>query len=94
VSDEPAPAVEAHTFVEDGTVRLNIRDNGTGFPEALLPRVFEPYVTTKAKGTGLGLAIVKKIIEEHGGRLAIENLKPRGACVCVTLPMADGVKET
>ncbi len=40
-------------------------DNGPGFPEAILKRAFEPYVTTKARGTGLGLAVVKKIVDEH-----------------------------
>ena len=43
------------------------QDNGTGFPDHILKRAFEPYVTTKAKGTGLGLAVVKKIADEHGG---------------------------
>jgi nitrogen-specific signal transduction histidine kinase len=45
------------------------RTSGTGFPEHILKRAFEPYVTTKAKGTGLGLAVVKKIADEHGSRI-------------------------
>ena len=52
-------------------VRLVVLDNGPGFPEAILKRAFEPYVTTKSKGTGLGLAVVKKIMDEHGGRIDI-----------------------
>ena len=52
-------------------VRLAVLDNGPGFPEAILKRAFEPYVTTKSKGTGLGLAVVKKIMDEHGGRIDI-----------------------
>jgi len=67
-------------------VRLSIADNGSGFPEPMMLRVFEPYVTTKQKGTGLGLSIVKKIVEDHGGSVSIENLKPRGARVCIDLP--------
>jgi nitrogen fixation/metabolism regulation signal transduction histidine kinase len=47
-------------------VRLSIQDCGTGFPDHILKRAFEPYVTTKDKGTGLGLAVVKKIADEHG----------------------------
>ena len=47
---------------------------------------FEPYVTTKAKGTGLGLAIVKKIVDEHHGRVTIENRRPRGAQVTLHFP--------
>ncbi len=54
-------------------VRMSVRDNGTGFPEHILKRAFEPYVTTKVKGTGLGLAVVKKIADEHGARIDISN---------------------
>ena len=54
-------------------VRLSVLDHGTGFPENILARVFEPYVTTKARGTGLGLAVVKKIADEHGTRVDIAN---------------------
>ena len=54
-------------------VRLSVIDSGVGFPEHILKRAFEPYVTTKAKGTGLGLAVVKKIADEHGARVDISN---------------------
>ncbi|MFI5447647.1 ATP-binding protein [Polaromonas sp. UC242_47] len=54
-------------------VRLTVSDNGLGFPEHILKRAFEPYVTTKVKGTGLGLAVVKKIADEHGARIDISN---------------------
>ncbi len=54
-------------------VRLTVRDHGTGFPENILKRAFEPYVTTKSKGTGLGLAVVKKIADEHGARIDLSN---------------------
>ena len=71
--------------IADG-MRVTITDNGGGFPEQLMQRAFEPYVTTKPKGTGLGLVIVKKIIEEHGGTVDIENVVPHGARVTFTLP--------
>ena len=69
-------------------VRASISDNGGGFPEAALARVFEPYVTSKARGTGLGLAIVRKIIDEHGARIEVGNLhdaqgEPVGARIVV-----------
>jgi nitrogen fixation/metabolism regulation signal transduction histidine kinase len=70
-------------------VAMRVEDNGPGFEEALLGRLFEPYVTTKAKGTGLGMAIVKKIIEEHGGMIWAENGE-RGARVVVRLPLCQG----
>ncbi|MBP6903423.1 MAG: HAMP domain-containing protein [Burkholderiaceae bacterium] len=63
---------------DDGTlrsVRLRVADNGAGFPDKVLKRAFEPYVTTKTKGTGLGLAVVKKIADEHGARVRIANLQ-------------------
>ncbi len=61
---------------EDGSaraVRMNVLDNGPGFPDKVLKRAFEPYVTTKIKGTGLGLAVVKKVADEHGARVRIGN---------------------
>ena len=59
---------------EDGdTVALSVADDGVGLPTEDRDRLTEPYVTHKPKGTGLGLAIVKKIMEDHGGRLALED---------------------
>ena len=72
-------------------IRLSVEDNGAGFSEGALSRVFEPYVTTKSKGTGLGLAIVKKIVEEHGGRIAVENVVSGGARVSIVLPLFEEV---
>lgn len=60
-------------------VRLIVTDTGTGFPEYILKRAFEPYVTTKDKGTGLGLAVVKKIADEHGARIDLKNRLEEGA---------------
>jgi nitrogen fixation/metabolism regulation signal transduction histidine kinase len=54
-------------------VRLTVNDHGSGFPENILKRAFEPYVTTKSRGTGLGLAVVKKIADEHGARIDLSN---------------------
>ena len=68
-------------------VVLSVADNGVGLAESIVGRIFEPYVTTKPKGTGLGLAIVKKIVDEHHGRVIVENVKPHGASVSITLPV-------
>jgi nitrogen fixation/metabolism regulation signal transduction histidine kinase len=71
---------------EEGEVELEVMDNGPGFDPDTLDKVFEPYMTMKAKGTGLGLAIVKKLVEEHGGRVVAENLAGGGASLHVRLP--------
>jgi len=82
------PLIEVRTELAGDRIRLAVSDNGGGFPEELMARIFEPYVTTKPRGTGLGLAIVKKIIDEHHGTVSIENREPRGASVSVLLPLA------
>jgi nitrogen fixation/metabolism regulation signal transduction histidine kinase len=82
------PSIEVRTELVGDRVRLSVSDNGGGFPEELMARVFEPYVTTKPRGTGLGLAIVKKIVDEHRGEVVIENHPDEGACVSVLLPSA------
>ena len=90
--DAVGPAADAQvclsTCSAPGKVLLVVQDNGPGIPEDLRNRVFEPYVTTKAKGTGLGLAIVKKIVEEHHGKVRIRNVEPHGARIEVELPLA------
>jgi nitrogen fixation/metabolism regulation signal transduction histidine kinase len=71
---------------EGTAVRLAIVDNGPGFAPRILSRAFEPYVTSKARGTGLGLPMVKKIIDEHGGRIDIQNRHDgTGASVLILL---------
>ena len=69
----PVVTVKTDYSKASSRVRLSVRDNGCGFPEHILKRAFEPYVTTKVKGTGLGLAVVKKIADEHGARVDISN---------------------
>lgn len=82
------PRIVIETKTSGNAIVFSISDNGTGFPEHLMKRAFEPYVTTKPKGTGLGLVIVKKIIEEHGGEATIANVAPGGARVTISLPTA------
>jgi nitrogen fixation/metabolism regulation signal transduction histidine kinase len=60
---------------------LSILDCGGGFPDNILKRAFEPYVTTKSKGTGLGLAVVKKIADEHASRIDIVNRVVDGSVI-------------
>lgn len=67
---------------------VRVEDTGEGIPEDLLPRVFEPYVTTKATGVGLGLAIARRIVEAHGGRVLVESRPGEGSRFTVALPLA------
>jgi len=82
------PMIEVCTEIAADKVRLSVTDNGGGFPEDMMARIFEPYVTTKSRGTGLGLAIVKKIVDEHHGELTIENRSAKGVLVTILLPVA------
>ena len=82
------PQIVLSTASTHSEFHLMISDNGSGIQEQVLARIFEPYMTTKAKGTGLGLPIVKKIVEEHGGRIVIENKSSGGTQVIVSLPLA------
>jgi len=86
LSDSDAPSLEISCSVREGHVRLSFEDNGWGFPDELIQRAFEPYVTTKPKGTGLGLAIVRKIVDEHQGRISLENRESGGARVVLDFP--------
>ncbi len=72
-----SPEIRVSMASDDSETLIRIMDNGTGLPPDRA-RLFEPYVTTRAKGTGLGLSIVKKIIEEHGGTLALLDAPPFG----------------
>jgi nitrogen fixation/metabolism regulation signal transduction histidine kinase len=77
-------------FVEENRhhfVEIRLRDNGPGIASEQADRIFDPYVTTKAKGTGLGLAIVKKIVEEHGGSIRLDTGYRDGAGFVIRLPV-------
>ena len=90
-TDVAEPAYAFAVEQRGNELALSVGDRGGGFPEDMMRRAFEPYVTTKAKGTGLGLAIVKKIVEEHHGRVTIENRQPHGAMVTLYFPL-EGTK--
>jgi signal transduction histidine kinase len=69
-------------------VAVLVRDNGAGIGAENLPRIFEPYFTTKSGGTGLGLALVRQTIDDHGGTIAVASEPGRGTTFTVTLPVA------
>ena len=71
----------------EGKVRIVVRDNGPGVPPEILPRLFEPYATSKEKGTGLGLAIVHRMVFEHGGEIMYREATKGGAVFEILLPI-------
>ena len=70
------------------TVRVIVRDDGTGIPADILPRLFEPFLTTKetGRGVGLGLAISRSILERHNGSIEVQSEPGRGTTFTITLP--------
>lgn len=78
--------------VKDGTIFIDVIDNGCGLPKNNRNRLTEPYMTTRAKGTGLGLAIVQRITEQHGGSIRLADApktktRQRGARVSLLIPI-------
>ena len=79
--------LEINLKQEKENVLIEVMDSGTGIAAADLPRIYDPYFTSKPAGTGLGLAVVQKIMEAHGGRILVESLEGRGTTVSLTFPM-------
>ncbi len=73
---------------DDGFVRFDVADTGSGIPEENLSKIFEPYFSTKETGTGLGLAIVQKIMDVHKGTIGVESSVGKGTRFIVRLPKA------
>ncbi|MEK7724005.1 MAG: ATP-binding protein [Acidobacteriota bacterium] len=74
-------------------VKIEVSDTGDGIKEENLPKIFEPYFSTKETGTGLGLAIVKRIIDEHSGTIEVESKKGEGTRFVVKLQNAEAHTE-
>jgi signal transduction histidine kinase len=72
---------------KDNTIVLSVIDTGSGIPDHILAKIFEPYFTTKALGSGLGLTLVFKIINEHHGEIAVASKEGEGTCFTITLPI-------
>ncbi len=69
-------------------VTVGVRDNGAGLDPDEIPKIFEPFYTTKPNGTGLGLTIVSRILEQNGGHVGVTSEKGRGSTFSVRLPVA------
>ncbi len=78
-------------MADNQSVTVSVADDGIGLPAEDRDRLTEPYVTHKPKGTGLGLAIVKKIMEDHAGRLTLDDRVGRpGAVASLVFPASAG----
>ena len=80
-------AVTVKTRATPETVEISVIDRGSGIDAKNLGAIFNPFFTTKAQGVGLGLAIVSKIVDEHGGKIAVESEPGKGSVFQVLLPM-------
>lgn len=80
--------IEAEHDPANDLALIRFNDSGTGIQTPILPRLFEPFATTKERGTGLGLAVSRRIVQEHSGRLTATNRPEGGAQFTVELPLA------
>jgi len=83
----PGGAVTVKTRLNGRNVETLVIDRGSGIDKAHRAQIFNPFFTTKKEGVGLGLAIVAKIVDEHGGKIAVESEPGKGSIFCVSLPM-------
>ena len=95
VTPAPPGRIDVHLTMGEERLDVIIDDNGVGLPAQDRDRLTEPYVTTRIKGTGLGLAIVRRILEDHGGRLVLNDRPPgakgpvKGARIVLSFPLRD-----
>lgn len=80
--------IEVRTAADDREARIEVVDNGAGVPQDVLPRLFEPFFSTKPDGMGLGLPLCERIAERFGGRMAAANRAEGGAIFTLALPLA------
>lgn len=85
-ASKPLDLVSVRAFRRGLRAAIEIRDTGCGIPDAALPRVMDPFFTTKPKGSGLGLSISRQLAELNGGDIEILTAEGRGTTVRVTLP--------
>jgi signal transduction histidine kinase len=90
VADRTREVLIITSQTEPNAVCLGVRDTGPGLSAETLPRLFEPFYTTKPAGMGMGLSICRSIIEAHGGRLWATQHEPRGALFQFTIPATSG----
>jgi signal transduction histidine kinase len=78
-------AISAKT--SEGNVRIILQDSGIGVSKENLPKLFDPFFSTKSKGLGLGLAMTKRVAEEHGGKVIFQSEEGKGSAITISLPV-------
>ena len=86
--EEEGGAILLKVWDDDGFVFVSVRDTGPGISAGDLPKIFDPFYSTRDAGTGLGLTIVHRIIDQHGGRIEVESGAGEGTTFTVVLPAA------
>ena len=82
-----SPAVSLSTKKTNEHVLISVKDNGTGMSPAVREKIFQPFFSAKkAKGIGLGLSICERIIQNHGGHIAVQSEPGKGTYICVSVP--------
>jgi two-component system, NtrC family, nitrogen regulation sensor histidine kinase NtrY len=90
--DGPSAPIEVLARAAEGRAVVEVLDRGEGVPESVRGRVFEAYVSSKARGSGLGLALVRDIAAQHGGTVTLENREGGGACATLSLPLLNAAR--
>ncbi len=85
---EPVVTVRTKKFTD--RIEVHVKDNGTGIPQKVLDKIFQPFFTTKptGQGTGLGLSLSYDIVKAHGGELKVETKEGEGSEFIIQLPTA------
>jgi two-component system sensor histidine kinase PilS (NtrC family) len=78
--------LQVNTSVANGGVEIRFKDTGSGISKDVLSNIFFPFFTTKRNGTGLGLSIAYRVVEDHGGSIAVESRPGEGTEFTITLP--------
>jgi len=79
--------IRIKTWYSNDFIFMTVEDTGSGIPDELIHKIFEPYFTTKVDGTGLGLTMSYKVVKEHGGDIRVQSEAGKGTCFTVTLPV-------
>jgi signal transduction histidine kinase len=85
----PGGAVDVTTRRDGGSIVISVSDTGSGIPPERIGAIFDDFVTTKSRGLGLGLATSKRIVEQLGGRIAVESTVGRGTTFTLRFPAVD-----